>query len=95
MMHTIMAFGSCMQWHIYNANLIHEFKSFLTQQTSSSSKGSCSLTHKRSNRAIQVHAAKVYTTEFSNKNGHSAALEENANPQFCTIEQHKAHAYKD
>ena len=30
---------------------IHKFKSFLTQQTSSSGKGPCSLTHKRANIA--------------------------------------------
>ena len=56
---------------------IHEFKSYLTQQTSSSGKDPCSLTCKRAN----ICAAKAYTTEFSNKNAHSVALEENANPQ--------------
>ena len=60
---------------------IHEFKSFLTRQTSSSGKGPCSLTCKRANRATQICTAKAYTTEFSNKNAHSLALEENANPQ--------------
>ena len=60
---------------------IHEFKSFLTQQTSSSSKGPCSLTSERANIATQICTAKAYATEFSNKNFHSAALEENANPQ--------------
>ena len=60
---------------------IHEFKSFLTQQTSSSGKGPCSLTHKRVNRATQMCTAKAYTAEFSNKNACSAAIEENAYPQ--------------
>ena len=60
---------------------IHEFKSFLTQQTSSSGKGPCSLVHKRANIATQICAAKAYTAEFSNKNACSVALEENANPQ--------------
>ena len=60
---------------------IHEFKSFLTQLTSSSGKGPCPLTHKRANRATQIQAAKAYTTEFSNKNACSAALEGNTNPQ--------------
>ena len=60
---------------------IHEFKSFLTQQTSSSGKGPYSLTHTRANIATQIHAAKAYAAEFSNKNACSAALEENANPQ--------------
>ena len=32
------------------------------------------------NIAIQIHAAKAYAAKFSNKNGHPAALEENANP---------------
>ena len=45
---------------------IHEFKSFLTQQTYSRNKGPCSLTHKRANRAMQICAAKAYTAEFSN-----------------------------
>ena len=60
---------------------IHEFKSFLTQLTSSSGKGPCSLTHKRANRAIQICAAKAYLTKFSNKHACCEALEENANPQ--------------
>ena len=60
---------------------IHEFKSFLTQQTSSSGSGPCSLTHIRVNRATQICAAKAYTTEFNNKNACAAALEENVNPQ--------------
>ena len=60
---------------------IHEFKSFLTQLTSSSGKDPCYLTHERANKATQIHAAKAYTTEFSNKNACSVALEENANPQ--------------
>ena len=60
---------------------IHEFKSFLTQQTSSSSKGPHSLTCNRAYIATQICATKAYTTEFSNKNACSAALEENANPQ--------------
>ena len=60
---------------------MHEFKSFLTQQTSSSGRGPCSLTHERSDIATQIHAAKVYTTEFNNTNACSAALQENANPQ--------------
>ena len=60
---------------------IHEFKSFQTQQTSSCSKGPCSLTCERANRATQICATKGYAAEFSNKNAHTAALEENANPQ--------------
>ena len=59
----------------------HEFKSFLTQQTSSSGKGPCSLTHERANRATQICTAKAYSTDFSNKNAQSPALEENKNPQ--------------
>ena len=61
---------------------IHKFKSFLTQVTSSSSKGPCSLTHDRANRAIQICAAKAYAAEFSNKHACCEALEENANPQI-------------
>ena len=39
------------------------------------------MSHERANRATQISAAKAYNTEFSNKDAHSAALEENANPQ--------------
>ena len=60
---------------------IHEFKSFLTQQTSSSGRGPCSLTCKRSHIATQIHAAEAYTTEFNNNDAHSATLQENANPR--------------
>ena len=60
---------------------IQEFKSFLTQQVSSSGKGPYSLTHESANRATKIHAAKAYAAEFSNKNVPSAAPEENANPQ--------------
>ena len=42
---------------------IHEFKSFLTQLTSSSGKGPCCLTHEKANRATQICAAKAYAAE--------------------------------
>ena len=58
---------------------IHKFNSFLTQVTSSSSKGPCSLIHDRANRATQICAAKAYIAEFSNKCTHSKAIEENTN----------------
>ena len=58
---------------------IHEFNSFLTQVTSSSGKGPCFLTHDRANQATNIHAAKAYMAEFSNKHACSAALEENTN----------------
>ena len=60
---------------------IHEFKSFITQQTMSSGRGPCSPTHERADIATQIHAAEAYVAEFNNKNACSAALEENANPQ--------------
>ena len=60
---------------------IHEYKSFLAQQTSSSGKGPWALIHERANRATQICTAKTYATEFINKNACSAALEENAIPQ--------------
>ena len=60
---------------------IHEFKSFLTQLTSSSGKGPCSMTHKKANKATHICTAKAYATEFSNKNIHCTALEKNANLQ--------------
>ena len=61
---------------------IHEFKSFLTQMTSSSGKGPCSLTREGANRATQVCVAKAYVAEFSNKHAHCEALEENVNPRY-------------
>ena len=71
---------------------IHEYKSFLTQQTSSSSRGPCSLTHERANIATQIYVAKAYVTEFNNKDACSAALQENANPQVfvpCSGTRHR------
>ena len=59
---------------------LHEFKLFLTQQTSSSDRGPCSLTHERADIANQIHAAKAYAAEFNNKDAHSVALEGNTNP---------------
>ena len=70
---------------------IHEFMSLLTQQTSSSSKSPCSLTHERANIATQIHAAKAYTNEISNKNACSAALEENVNPQVFVLSSGARH----
>ena len=61
---------------------IHEVKSFLTQQTASSSRGPCSLSHDRANIEIQIHAARVYATKFNNNEAHSMALQENTNPQI-------------
>ena len=43
---------------------IHEFKSFLTQQTFSSGRDPCSLTCKGMDIVTQIHAAKAYTTKF-------------------------------
>ena len=65
---------------------IPEVKSFLTQQTSSSGRGPCSLTHKRADIATQIIATQIcaaiaYATEFNNEDACSAALEENTNPQ--------------
>ena len=60
---------------------IHEFKSLLTQMTSSSGKGPCFLICERANRATQICTAKAYAAEFSNKHANCEALEKNANPQ--------------
>ena len=60
---------------------IHAFKSFMTQQTSSSGRGPCSLICKRANIDTQIPAARAYATEFNNNDAHSAALQENTNPQ--------------
>ena len=60
---------------------IHEVKSFLTQQTTSSGRGPCSLSHERADIETQICAARAYAAEFNNINAHSAALEENTNPQ--------------
>ena len=60
---------------------IHVLNSFLTQVTSSSGKGPCSLTHERANRATQICTAKAYVAEFSNKCACCESLEKNANPQ--------------
>ena len=60
---------------------INEFNSFLVQVIFSSGKGPCSLTHDRANKATQIHAAKAYVAEYSNKYAHSKAIEESTNPQ--------------
>ena len=49
---------------------IQEFKSFLTQVTSSSGKAPCSLTCKRASRATHICTAKTYSAVFSNKHAH-------------------------
>ena len=61
---------------------IHEVKSFLTQQTASSSRGPCSLSHGRANIEIQMHAARAYAAEFNNNKAHSMSLHENTNPEI-------------
>ena len=61
---------------------IHEVKSFLTQQTASSSRGPCSLSHDRANIETQICAARAYAAEFNNNEACSMALHENTNPQI-------------
>ena len=53
----------------------------MIQQTASSSRGPCSLSHERVNIETQIHVARAYTTKFNNNNTCSAALQENTNPQ--------------
>ena len=59
---------------------IHELKSFLAQQTSSSGREPWSLSCERADIDTQIHAARAYAAEFNN-NACSAALQENTNPQ--------------
>ena len=61
---------------------IHEVKSFLTQQTASSGRGPCSVSHERVIIETQIHAARVHATKFNNNKAHSAALQENTSPQI-------------
>ena len=61
---------------------IHEVKSFLTQQTASSARGPCSLSHDRADIEIQVCAARVYAAKCNNNEACSMALHENTNPQI-------------
>ena len=61
---------------------IHKVKSFLTQQTASSSRGPCSLSCGRADIEIQMHAARAYAAEFNNDEACSAALHENTNPEI-------------
>ena len=60
---------------------IHELKSFLTQQTSSSGRGPCSLSHERADIETQICAAGAYAADFNNNDAHSAVIQENTNPQ--------------
>ena len=61
---------------------IHEVKSFLMQQTASSSIGPCSLSCDRADIEIQIRAARAYATKFNNNKACSVALQENTNPQI-------------
>ena len=61
---------------------IHEVKSFLAQQTASSGRGPCSLSHGRANIEIQMHVARAYAAKFNNDKARSMALHENTNPEI-------------
>ena len=61
---------------------IHKVKSFLTQQTASSSRGPCSLSCGRADIEIQICVARAYAAEFNNNEARSAALHENTNPEI-------------
>ena len=58
---------------------IHKVKS---QQTASSGRGPCSLSHGRADIEMQMHAARAYAVEFNNDEACSAALHENTNPEI-------------
>ena len=61
---------------------IHEVKSLLTQQTASSGRGPCSLSHDRANIETKLCAARSYAAKFNNNKALSMALHENTNPQI-------------
>ena len=61
---------------------IHKVKSFLMQQTASSDRGPCSLSHDRANIETQIHAARANATKFNNNEARSVAIQENTNPQI-------------
>ena len=61
---------------------IPNVKSFLTQQTASSGRGPCSLSHGRADIEIQMHAARAYAAQFNNNKARSTALHENTNPEI-------------
>ena len=61
---------------------IHKAKSFLTQQTASSSRGPSSLSCGRADIEIQMHVARAYAAKFNNNEAHSMALHENTNPEI-------------
>ena len=69
---------------------IHEVKSFLTQQTTSSGRGPCSLSHGRADIEMQMHAARAYAAEFNNK-ACSVALHENTNPEIFILSSGARH----
>ena len=60
---------------------IHKVKSFLTQQTASSSRDPCSLSCGRADIEIQMCVARVYAAKF-NSEACSMALHENTNPEI-------------
>ena len=61
---------------------IHEVKSFLMWLTASSGRGPCSLSCERADIETLICAARAYATKFNNNKAHSAALQENTNPQI-------------
>ena len=61
------------------------------QQTASSGRGPCSLSHDRADIEIQIHVARGYATKFNNKEAHSAALQENTNPQIFILSSGARH----
>ena len=70
---------------------IHEVKSFLTQQTASSSRGPCSPSRGRADIEIEMHVARVYAAEFNNNEARSTALHENTNPEIFILSSGAGH----
>ena len=62
---------------------IHEVKSFMAQQTASSSRGPCSLSHGRADIEIQMHVQlECMQPNSTMKSARSVALHENTNPEI-------------
>ena len=90
-MHTIMALEAACDDTSTMLTQIHEVKSFLTQQTASSSRGPCSLSHERANIETQICAARAYAAKFNN----NEAILQPYRKSLYTIQWCKTQASKD
>ena len=67
--------------HLLCLHKFKNFKSFISQVSTSSRKGLCFLAQDMADRTTQMQVAKAHVAEFSNKHAQQEVNEENTNPQ--------------